>query len=76
MATVRVMREPQAVEKIPSIEQVKKELSDLVALTGRLGDKLRSRMNAHCQTDDAQVLGMVQASLQVLVFAHDKMTPL
>lgn len=70
------MAKPEAVEKIPTIEQVRKVCGDLVARNARLGDMLRSRMNAHCQTDDAQVLGMIQSSQAVLVFAHDKMTPL
>jgi hypothetical protein len=70
---VRLM---QAVDKIPSVEEVRNELSDIIARLARLGDKFRLRVNAYCQSDDAQTLGSVQASNQGLIFAHDRMTPL
>ena len=61
------------VEKIPTVDNVQKDLAKLVSQTAAIGDKLRKRLDAHCQPDDARILGMIQGAQCVLIEAHERM---
>ena len=60
-------------EKIPTVNNVQRDIAKLVSQTAAIGDKLRKRLDAHCQSDDAQILGMVQGAQCVLIEAHERM---